>query len=171
MYLPLTVCCYNWREKWRPQYVLYLGCSYILGRTTPVQNRLAAGTQGPREGEAGSRSARPPRRSMRRCLHQRVGVSTHRCIWLSARVRISRGNSVPSPDCFVPALPIFMAVMPGKCEVVGICFAKQWFFILLQKEDQLWKAWLNHSFHFLMGFGWIEENMHFAFIDSIFRSR
>lgn len=65
-------------------------------------------------------------------------------------------GTVPGPDCFVPALPIVMALTTGECEVVGICFARQWFFILFQKEDQLWKARLNHSFHFLMGFGWIE---------------
>lgn len=53
-------------------------------------------------------------------------------------------------------LQSFTAGMQGECEVVVMHFARQWFFILLQKKDQLCKARLNHSFHFLMGFGWIE---------------
>lgn len=44
----------------------------------------------------------------------------------------------------------------GKVWGSGYAFCRTVILYFITKKDQLWKARLNHSFHFLMGFGWIE---------------
>lgn len=64
-------------------------------------------------------------------------------------VAFFKGDAVPAPD-YGPALTSSTATVPGR---VLMHFARQGFSILLQEKDPLCKARLNHSFHFLMGFG------------------
>lgn len=58
------------------------------------------------------------------------------------------------PDCLCPRFhSLSRQPCRGKC---GYAFCKTAILYFITKKDQLWKARLNHSFHFLMGFGWIE---------------
>lgn len=69
-----------------------------------------------------------------------------------------KGNLVPTADRFLLPLnrPSFTTAMQGKVWGSGYAFCKTVILYFITKKDQLWKARLNHSFHFLMGFGWIE---------------
>lgn len=68
-----------------------------------------------------------------------------------------KGNLVPTADRFLLPLdrPSFTAATQGKVWGSGYAFCKTAILYFITKKDQLWKARLNHSFHFLMGFGWI----------------
>lgn len=100
------------------------------------------------------------------CLLRQKGINTSSYLPLSVQGAafhfgpicgiFFKGNFVFLSDCSVAAFTVFHCWDAERVWGSALHFARQWFFILLQKKDQLCKARLNHSFHFLMGFGWIE---------------
>lgn len=64
-----------------------------------------------------------------------------------------KGNFVLIPDCFVPALTVLHCPDAGESVRQWLCILQDSDSLFYYKKGQLWKARLNHSFHFLMGFG------------------